>query len=252
MRIEDIDPPRERAGSGQGIIEDLARLGMESDGPVLFQSNRQAAYDLACEQLLRAGRAYWCGCSRKDLPDSGMYPGTCRNGIPPGKRPRTIRVRVGATPVGFVDRLQGRQSHNLLNSSGDFVIHRADGLAAYQLAVVVDDAFQKITEVVRGADLLDSTARQIRLQELLKLPTPGYLHVPVAVMPDGAKLSKRERSDPVRNQDPASTLRAALKFLGHNAPRMNLASTLNWAVENWSVQAIPRVLSRPAPLPAPG
>ena len=245
VRVEDIDPPREKAGSADRIIKDLGRLGMKSDGPVVYQRHRQAAYDLAVAQLVESKQAYWCACSRKDLPSSGIYPGTCRDGISRGKLPRAVRVRVNSTPVAFLDRLQGKQIHNLLESVGDFVIRRVDGMTAYQLAVVVDDAFQNVSEVVRGADLLDSTARQIWLQTCLKLPSPAYLHIPIAVSQDGSKLSKRYKSDPIRHADPARSLQAALAFLGHEAPRLGLADTLGWALENWSVSNIPSVIAHP-------
>jgi len=245
VRVEDIDPPREVAGSAEGIIQELSRFGMIADEPVLFQSQRLQAYDLACRRLLASGQAYWCGCSRSDLPPSGIYPGTCRNGIRRGRKPRSIRVKVGTRSIQFHDQVQGRQSESLEDSVGDFVIRRADGLFAYQLAVVVDDAFQDITEVVRGADLLDSTARQIHLQNCLGLPTPSYAHLPVAVMPDGLKLSKSTQSDPIKCAAPATALRLALAFLGHLAPKRDLAGTWDWALSNWSLDKVPQLPSRP-------
>jgi len=235
VRIEDIDPPREIAGSAQAILSDLEALGLVADEPVLFQSQRYKAYEQSCEQLIKAGLAYWCGCSRKDLPSTGIYPGTCRNGLPPGKVPRALRVRVGDIPLAFNDTIHGEQADDLQSSIGDFVIQRADGMYAYQLAVVVDDAFQRVTEVVRGTDLLDSTARQIWLQRCLGLPTPIYTHIPTAVLPDGTKLSKSLGSDPISNQSSVKTLRAALIFLGHKPPQGDLASTWAWALENWSI-----------------
>jgi len=244
IRVEDIDPPREVAGSAQRIIQDLSRLGMVSDEPVLFQSQRTAAYERACQQLLSSGQAFWCGCSRADLPESGVYPGTCRDGLPAGREPRSIRMRVNDQTIGFPDRVQGQQRFDLRDSVGDFVVRRADGLIAYQLAVVVDDAFQNVSEVVRGADLLDSTPRQIYLQQCLGLPTPAYAHVPVVLASDGSKLSKSTRSDPVRNERPPAALRMALAFLGHEAPKRDLAGTWEWALENWSLDKVPRVPSR--------
>jgi glutamyl-Q tRNA(Asp) synthetase len=244
VRMEDIDPPREVAGSAQRIIQDLARFGLNGDEPVLFQSQRRAAHERACDELVRSGQAYWCGCSRNDLLNSGTYPGTCRNGISRGKKPRAVRIRVNSTPVEFHDRLQGTHAENLLSTSGDFVVRRADGLIAYQLAVVLDDAFQGVSEVVRGADLLDSTARQVWLQRCLNLPTPKYAHIPVAVLGDGAKLSKSNHADPVRSADPARALRAALAFLGHPAPPLNLTGTWRWALDNWSLEKVPRQLAR--------
>jgi len=235
VRIEDIDPPREIAGSAKAILSDLEALGMAADEPVLFQSQRHDAYQQSCQQLIEAGLAYWCGCSRKDLPPTGIYPGTCRNGLPPGKAPRALRVRVSDVPVTFNDTLHGVQVDDLQSSIGDFVIQRADGMYAYQLAVVVDDAFQQVTEVVRGTDLLDSTARQVWLQRCLGLPTPVYTHIPTALLPDGTKLSKSTGSNPICNYSPVKILRAALIFLGHKPPEGSLASTWDWSLENWSI-----------------
>jgi glutamyl-Q tRNA(Asp) synthetase len=241
LRIEDIDPPREVAGSARRIIDDLEKLGLQPDGPVLYQSSRLAAYRDAIEQLLDNGHAYPCGCSRKDLPDSGIYPGTCRNGIPAGKKPRSIRLRVDSDDCAFDDRLQGPISGTLANPGGDFVIRRADGLYAYQLAVVVDDHFQGVTQVVRGADLLDSTARQIALQRRLGLPRPEYMHLPVAVSADGKKLSKRTRTDPVSDQRPVQAVTQALQFLGQRPPAgMSLTGLWEWAMANWDRKLIPR------------
>ncbi len=247
LRIEDLDPPREVAGSADRIIADLRRFGMEPDRAIMYQSCRREAYTLASTRLLDSGLAFYCSCSRKSLPASGIYPGTCRNGISPGIRKRNcaIRVKVAAQPIEFTDVVQGLQRQDLQTSCGDFVIRRADGLTAYQLAVVVDDAHQGVTEVVRGADLLDSTGRQIWLQQKLGLSTPGYLHLPVAALHDGSKLSKRLGSDPVRNLPPAAALRSALKFLGHEAPALSLAGTWQWALENWSPALIPRQQTRP-------
>ena len=240
VRIEDIDPPREVAGSARRILDDLARLGLASDLPVLFQSTRTAAYAAACEQLLDSGQAYWCGCSRKDLPASGVYPGTCRGGMGAGKLPRAIRLRVDNRLVSYEDQLVGMIAENLEQSSGDFVIRRADGWYAYQLAVVVDDAWQNVTEVVRGMDLLDSTARQVWLQRCLSLPTPIYAHIPLALEPDGRKLSKRLGSDPIGQMQPVEAVRAALGFLGHSPPIAPLQETLQWACANWSLDRVPR------------
>lgn len=250
VRIEDIDPPREVAGSAERILRDLASLGLEPDGPVLHQSERHAAYDAAIARLLEEGTAYWCGCSRSELPGNGRYPGTCRNGLPPGKEARAVRVRVPDSPVAFEDRVQGSIRLDLAATGGDFVIRRADGLPAYQLAVTVDDAWQGVTEVVRGADLLESTARQIHLQSCLNLETPAYAHVPIALAPDGTKLGKRLGSDPVRNRDPATILSLALRFLGHRPPRGSLQETWEWAFSHWSLQRVPREPG-PAPLEAP-
>jgi len=241
VRIEDIDPPREVAGSATRILRDLQRFGMHPDLPILYQSRRRAAYREALGRLLERGQAFSCGCSRADLPVSGVYPGTCWGGIPQGKVPRTIRLLVPDDSITFTDLIQGPVTENLAESVGDFVIWRADDLPAYQLAVVVDDAFQGITQVVRGADLLDSTARQIWLQRCLGLPTPAYAHYPVVLARDGNKLSKRLGSDPIAAADPAGALEAALRFLGQPCPgNLDLDALWRWAEEHWNLSSVPR------------
>lgn len=238
IRIEDIDPPREVPGSSARILQDLARLGLHSDLPVLYQSTRMMAYKRALEELLDRRLAFWCGCSRADLPPSGRYPGTCRAGLARGRRRRAVRLRVDQQPVAFNDLIQGRVEENLEETVGDYVLWRADGLPAYQLAVVVDDAFQQITQVVRGADLLTSTARQIYLQRCLALPTPSYAHHPVALGADGRKLSKRLGSDPLSTRPPAESLEAALRFLGQPCPPgLELDRLWDWALRHWRLPA---------------
>jgi glutamyl-Q tRNA(Asp) synthetase len=241
VRIEDIDPPREVPGSASRILADLQQFGLMPDQPVLYQSRRTEAYDDAIGQLLDSKQAYWCGCSRSELPSSGIYPGTCSQGLPAGKSPRSVRLRAHNVYIGFTDLIQGPIEENLSETVGDYVIRRADGLAAYQLAVVVDDAFQGVTEVVRGADLLDSTARQIHLQHCLGLTTPEYAHHPVAIGEDGQKLSKRLGSDPIAASTPEQVLELTLEFLGHRCPPgMDRTGLLNWALDNWQLSKIPR------------
>ena len=241
VRVDDIDPPREVPGSADRIIGDLQRFGMQPDDLVLYQSQRTRCYEAARDELLTRGLAFWCGCSRSDLPRSGVYPGTCRDGLPPGKTPRAVRLRAPAKPVCFEDAIQGSVRDKLQDSVGDFVIWRADGLPAYQLAVVVDDAFQSVSEVVRGADLLESTARQIYLQGCLDLPTPAYAHHPVATGEGGQKLSKRFRSDPIAALPPARALDAALRFLGQDCPaNLDLAGLWDWALQHWELARVPR------------
>ena len=241
LRVEDIDPPREIAGSASGIINDLSRLGLVADGPVLYQSSRLGAYQESLNLLLEKNLAYPCVCSRKDLSVSGRYAGTCREGIPPGKTPRSIRLRVDPGVVAFKDQLQGHVSDSPAETGGDFIIKRADGLFAYQLAVVVDDNFQGITQVVRGTDLLESTYRQICLQKALGFTSPKYMHLPVVLSADGKKLSKRTRADPLKHQEPATVVKQALDFLGQNPPSdLSLNDLWTWAIEHWNNDLIPR------------
>lgn len=242
IRVEDIDPPREVPGSATRILQDLEGLGLTSDRPVLYQRTRTRAYATAIDELLSEGKAFYCGCSRKDLPPSGVYPGTCRNGVAPGKSPRTVRLKVKDSTIAFSDLIQGRVEENLQHSVGDFIIRRADGQPAYQLAVVVDDAFQGVTEVVRGSDLLESTARQIHLQQALGLPTPAYIHHPLALGSEGRKLGKRFGSDPIGRLPGAQAVRLALQFLGQNPPGgMGLEELWSWACEHWQAESIPSV-----------
>lgn len=211
VRMEDLDKPREQPGAADSILSDLEFFGFEWDGPVMVQSQRTDAYQAALDQLKNKGLVYPCGCSRKEIADSivgtfsgeARYPGTCANGLPAGKTPRAWRVRV---------------NEQLSESVGDFVLLRADGIFAYQLAVVVDDAAQNITDVVRGADLLDSTPRQIYLQQCLGYPTPNYIHVPVILAPDGQKLSKQTGAQALDRKRASSLLWDALAFLRHNPP----------------------------------
>ena len=212
LRVEDIDPPRELPGSAESILAALPAFGLVADAPALFQSQRQAAYDAAFEQLKAADLVFPCWCSRNDLAGGLHLDGQCLAPPMEGRTP-AWRLRVPDTELGFVDALQGPQSQNLRLAAGDFVIRRVEGYYAYQLACVVDDAHQGITQVVRGNDLLDSTPRQIFLQRCLGLPTPGYLHLPLALDDGGRKLSKSERAHPVDPTDPLPALRRALAFL---------------------------------------
>ncbi|MDX1569544.1 MAG: tRNA glutamyl-Q(34) synthetase GluQRS [Xanthomonadales bacterium] len=243
VRIEDLDPPREVAGSADRILSQLAAYGMTSDEPVLYQSQRQEAYAQALQDLLDRKEAFHCGCTRRDLPATGVYPGTCANGLPSGKKPRSVRLRVSQAPITFDDRAQGAMTESLGETSGPFVIRRADSYFAYQLAVVVDDAFQGITEVVRGCDLLDSTARQIHLQRLLGLAPIHYLHHPIVLGPDGRKLSKQWSAQAIDSSDPLPALLAAWRFLGQVEPPGNARRTVdafwNWAGTAWDLERLP-------------
>ncbi len=226
LRIEDIDETRTVPGAAADIIATLAALGMRSDGEILVQSQRKARYEAAFGQL--GTQVFACGCTRKEIADSrvalatdgaAIYPGTCRAGLAPGKLARAWRLRVpeAGDPAGhirFHDRWQGPVEEVLASSVGDFVLRRADGYWAYQLAVVIDDADQQISDVVRGADLLESTARQIYLQRLLRIPTPRYLHVPVVVNAQGEKLSKQTGASALDLAHPVDELRLAASRLG--------------------------------------
>lgn len=266
VRMEDLDVPRTVAGADAAILQTLDRYGFEWQGELLRQSQRQSIYMDSLERLKSLGRVFPCACTRREVADSlancqkGViipaggelrYPGTCRNGLPPGRSGRSWRLTVGPAPIVFMDRLQGRQEQNLAEEIGDFVLLRADGLFAYQLAVVVDDAAQGITDVVRGADLLDSTPRQIYLQSCLGLPTPRYLHLPVAANSAGEKLSKQTLAKPLDLDRPQATLVAALNFLGQQAPADladgSLVDVWRWALVHWDVAKIPPSRSLPAP-----
>lgn len=219
LRIEDIDPPREVPGAGNGILATVAAYGLEPDEPVLWQHARGDAYARALQQLVDAGQAFPCHCSRTDLQRSGGHRGRCRPGEGSKHEP-AWRFLAPPGIVHFEDLVQGPQAQDVARDVGDFVLRRSEGLWAYQLAVVVDDAFQGITEVVRGADLLDSTPRQILLQRALGLPTPAYAHIPVLLGEDGQKLSKQTFAAPVDAADPLPALRHALRLLGISAAQL--------------------------------
>ena len=259
VRMEDLDPPRESPGAADEILRVLAALGLEWDEPVSYQSARVQAYGAALASLHRRGAVFACACTRKEIADSVIggpdgslvYPGTCRDGLPPGRAARATRVRVASVTMEFEDAVQGQVRQDLARDVGDFVLVRTDGLFAYQLAVVVDDAAQGITDVVRGADLLDSTPRQIFLQQLLDLPTPRYLHLPVATDAHGEKLSKQTLAEPVDPSRGAEALLSALRFLGQ-APPAALSGTsprdvLGWAAAHWDRGRIPRQRAVAAP-----
>jgi glutamyl-Q tRNA(Asp) synthetase len=257
LRMEDVDAPRCSAAAADDILHALDAFGFAWDGEVVWQSRREAAYAAALDRLREAQRVFPCACTRRELADSAIapdgatiYPGTCRDGLPPGRAARAWRLRVGDARIAFDDAIQGRIESDLASEAGDFVLLRADGLFAYQLAVVVDDAEAGITEVVRGADLLTSTARQIYLQQCLGLPPPAYAHLPVAVNAAGEKLSKQTRARPLDVTRPVSDLCAALAFLGQRPPAELAAATVpelwRWAVANWRLDRVPR---GPAPGP---
>ena len=249
MRMEDLDPPREEPGAQAAILKALESYGFEWDGEMVLQSDRHDAYAEVLNRLFNHGLAYACTCSRKTLaPYHGIYPGLCRNAGHDSKD-AAIRLRVPELEYHFIDRVQGEFRQHLGREVGDFVIRRRDGLYAYQLAVVLDDAWQGITDIVRGADLLDSTPRQLYLQELLGLPQPRYLHIPLITQPDGHKLGKSYRSPPLTEDQATPLLLRALRALGHN-PGAELAyatprEVLNWGIAHWDAGLIPRTLNLP-------
>ena len=246
VRIEDVDTPRCVPGAGEHILEQLERCGLVPDGEVLWQSRRNALYQQALDQLVTQGLAYPCACSRKDIEaaqalptarhKAQVYPGTCRHGLN-GKAARAWRLNVAAVLQArglpaitrWSDRRLGPQAEDVAQAVGDFVLRRADGLWAYQLAVVVDDAAQGITDVVRGEDLADNTARQIILQQALGLPTPRYLHTPLVLGTNGEKLSKQNGATPLDLGEPSGELLRAAQLLGlPNGP-----STAHQALQAW-------------------
>ncbi|MCC5794722.1 MAG: tRNA glutamyl-Q(34) synthetase GluQRS [Chromatiales bacterium] len=252
LRIEDLDAPRVVPGAEAAILRTLERFGLYWDGQIMRQSARADAYAAALDRLCGMGQLFACSCSRRELADSALpglegpvYPGTCRGRAPASGH--ALRVLAGEATIAFMDRIQGPVSHRLAGEIGDFVVRRGDGLAAYQLAVVVDDAAQGITDVVRGADLLVSTARQLHLQRLLGLPEPRYAHVPIALDDSGRKLSKQESAEALRDGDPA-VLRRALEWLGQAAPPPDLGcpQILTWATARWDLERVPRHTTLPA------
>ena len=250
LRMEDLDRPRCNAQADADIRRALDVYGLHHDGVIIWQSQRDAAYADALARLRDAGLVYPCACSRKELADSQLgsdgsqiYPGTCREGVPSGRTPRAWRLRVDDAQVSVDDVIQGRHIARLASDTGDFVVRRADGLFAYQLAVVVDDADAGVTDIVRGADLHCSTARQIFLQRCLGIEKPRYAHVPVVLNAAGEKLSKQTLAAAIDLAQPASVLCRALSFLGQTPPRELAAATVTdvwqWAMANWRLERVP-------------
>jgi glutamyl-Q tRNA(Asp) synthetase len=251
LRIDDVDQGRARVDARQAIIDGLTRLGLRWDGEIVDQSRQTHHYQAALESLQSRAMAYPCGCTRRSVvayarrgPAGMIYPGTCRDGLPPGNPARSWRFRSPARSVRFDDRCMGRQSIKLDEQIGDFVIRRGDGLHAYHLAMVVDDARLGVTDIVRGADLLPATAPQIALQQALGLPTPRYLHIPVATDASGRKLSKTNDASAIDQQPAGTILCRGLEFLGQTPPpkleRAAPSAILDWAIEQWRTEAIPR------------
>lgn len=250
VRMEDLDPPRMAVGAADDILRTLEAFGLFWDGEVVYQSQRGEAYRAALELLQQQGALYPCNCSRREIADSTLattpnliYQGQCRNGMRGGRLEHAMRLITDNNRIQFCDRLLGNYAQRLEAEVGDFVLRRADGLFAYQLAVVVDDAAQGITHVVRGADIVDSTPRQIYLQRLLSYSTPAYLHLPLAVNAQGEKLSKQTLAPALNITNPQPQLFRVLEFLGQCPPselaRANLTELWSWAVANWAVHKIP-------------
>lgn len=247
VRIEDIDRPREVPGAADEILRTVHAFGLAWDGPVIYQSRRTPAYQSAMEELSRLGLTYVCGCSRAEVARLGrpgiegpVYPGTCRDALPAGRRARSVRFRCAAGVVRFSDRIQSAQQQSVADAIGDFVLRRADGIHAYQLAVIVDDAEQGVTDVVRGADLLLSTPRQILLQRALGVATPRYAHVPLVLDGEGRKLSKSLDAAPVDPADPLPALARAWALLGQPAGRTpSVAAFWRHAISSWCIERVP-------------
>lgn len=257
LRIDDLDEARCVAGAADNIIATLERFGFDWDGEIVWQTRRLDAYRAALDRLRERRQVFGCACTRREIADSALardgsrvYPGTCRNGLPSGRSARAWRVRVDGQ-ITFDDAVQGAQHENLPVETGDFVVLRADGMFAYQLAVVVDDASAGVNNVVRGADLLDSTGRQIVLQDMLDVPRPRYAHLPVVVNAHGEKLSKQTLASAIDDANPRAAWLAALTFLGQNPPDTlsdaSVAEIREWAINHWSLARVPPLRQARAP-----
>lgn len=243
IRVEDLDQPRSIPGASEHIIETLACYGMYSDGEIIFQQDRLTTYQAQIDQWLTTGQAYYCDCSRRQLAEfSGIYPGTCRHRQLPAAADHAVRLIAPKQPLTPLDRLQPPLTQDLATATGDFIIRRRDGIYAYQLAVVLDDIAQGVTDVVRGADLLDSTPRQQWIYQLLGQPLPRYLHIPLLLRADGEKLSKRLGSTPLDPAQAPTELFRALQALAQQPPlalrNANIAEQLEWAIAHWRPQQL--------------
>ncbi len=261
VRMEDLDTPRNVPGAADEILRTLEAFGFAWDGAVIYQSQRDEFYRAALERLATLGATFACACSRKEIADSSLlgiegpvYPGTCRAGLAAGRSGRAIRARVGSVAIEFRDLIQESITQHLATQIGDFVLRRADGIVAYQLAVVVDDADQGITQIIRGADLLASTPRQIFLQRLLGYAALSYGHLPVATNHAGEKLSKQTLAQPLDINKAPNLLFDALRFLGQNPPpvlqQSSQASLWDWAFRHWSLAKVPPAQAIPYDDPA--
>lgn len=255
LRIEDLDTPRNVSGAADGIVKTLEAFGFEWSGTIEYQSRRLSKYEAALSTLKDRHLVFPCSCSRSQIAasDDQRYPGTCRQGVSRSGEPVAQRLRVDEGLVEFEDRLQGRFTQDVSKESGDFVVQRRDGIFAYHLAVVVDDADQGVTEIVRGADLLESTPRHILVQKALGLSLPSYAHLPLAVDEHGKKLSKSSQSIPVDVRRRCEALWESLVFLRQSPPAEIRAGSLQtlwqWALAHWRLAPLRQLKSGPAPLP---
>lgn len=250
LRMEDLDKPREVAGAADDILRTLTAFSFQWDGEVAYQSQQLQRYQAILEDLQQQQLVYPCGCSRREIAniakagsDGLIYPGICRDGLQ-GKPARSWRLLVPETTISVEDKIQSTVQQHLSRDVGDFILRRADSIFAYQLAVVADDAWQGVTHIVRGADLLESTPRQILLQRYLDYPEPSYAHLPVATDHGGRKLSKQNRAEPVRIEDNGRVLCEVLTLLGLQPPTDLASATLadiwSWAIQHWQINNVPR------------
>lgn len=250
VRMEDLDPGREPAGAAQQILETLQTFGLHWDGPVVYQSERLSEYHHTLKTLTDQGHTYGCDCSRQRVrANQGIYDNQCRGRLTPLTDDFAIRLRLPDVNIQFKDSIQGVYRQNLCSQCGDVVLRRRDGLIAYQLAVVVDDAWQGVTDIVRGFDLIDSTPRQIALQRILGFTTPRYAHIPVACNALGQKLSKQHFAKAVEPSNSRVYLREALRFLGQDLDGSLQSETpqslLQRAIERWDIQRVPKLANIP-------
>ena len=251
--MEDLDPPREPPGAAANILRQLTQLGLQWDGEVLYQSQRLETYTLALQELIDNDLCFRCDCSRSKIKSSGsIYDGACRHRASPPEQEYAVRIKTQDTLIEFQDLIQGVHRQNLDTEVGDFIILRKDKLFAYQLAVVVDDEYQGITHVVRGFDLLDSTPRQVYLQQLLNYTTPCYGHIPVIVNASGDKLSKQSFAPSADAENASHLIFQCLALLGQAPPADLLNSDpdsqLRWGIEHWDIQAVPKLAKLPQEL----
>ena len=242
MRVDDLDTPRVAPGAESRILRSLEAHGLTWDGPVVRQSQHVDRYREALAQL--TAHCYACRCSRRDLRRSTAYPGTCRRLSLP-RQGNAVRIRVPVTPIAFDDRIQGPYVDDLATTTGDFVVWRRDGFASYQLAVVIDDDAMDINAVVRGADLLDNTPRQLLLLQRLGRPAPHYAHVPVVVEATGVKLSKHNSATAIDDRAARHNVATVLDLLGFNPPRDRVDAMLDWARRRWDIAVLPSGASIP-------